>query len=301
MKTNFFTLAAVAALSALIHMPAARAQSEAAEVPPPAGAAEEAPAEGPTGPPQIEGVEWQTEGKGELGTHAVIDIPEGFVFTGSQGTQKLMEAMQNPVSGRELGFLAPPDIGWFLVFEFDPSGYVKDDEKADLDADAILKSIQEAQKRGNEARRAKGWSELQVLGWFSPPKYNEATHNLEWATRNMSEGHEGINYNTRLLGRQGVMEVTLVAGPEQMQEVLPVYQQLLGGYAYKEGNRYAEYKQGDKIATYGLAALAAGGATVLAAKTGLLAKFWKVLVLGGAALLAGIKKLWDRVRRVGVS
>jgi uncharacterized membrane-anchored protein len=251
------------------------------------------------GAPAIPGVEWKTEGAGDLGNKAEIAIPEGFVFTDASGTRTLMQLMQNPVSGSELGFLAPPDLSWFLVFEYDESGYVKDDEKDALDADAILSSIKEGQEHGNQARREKGWPELIIKGWFQEPRYNAQTNNLEWATVHTSEGQEGINYNTRLLGREGVMEVVLVGDPARMEEILPVYQEILRGYGYKEGHRYAEFRKGDKVAAYGLAALAAGGATVMAAKAGLLAKFWKVIVFGGLAVAAFFKKAWNGIRNLG--
>jgi uncharacterized membrane-anchored protein len=41
-----------------------------------------------------------------------------------------MEAMHNPVSGTELGFIAPAGSNWFAVFEFSESGYIKDDERS---------------------------------------------------------------------------------------------------------------------------------------------------------------------------
>lgn len=286
------TLLTLLAAAMMPAVPAAFAQDPAASAPPDTAAAQ-------SGPPEIPGVEWQTEGMGQLGDQAEIRIPEGFVFTGQSGTQTLMKLMQNPVSGTELGFLAPPHLDWFLVFEFDESGYVKDDEKDELDADAILSSIKEGQEHGNEARRQSGWPELHILGWFTEPRYNERTQNLEWATRNQSEGQEGINFNTRLLGRKGVMEVVLVGSPEKMPEILPVYEELLQGYSYKEGHRYAEWRKGDKVAAYGLAALAAGGATVMASKAGLLAKFWKVLVVAGLACAGLVKKFWHRVRTLG--
>lgn len=260
--------------------------------------APEAIAEG--GVIEVPGVDWKTQGVGDLGGQAEIAIPEGFVFTDDSGTRTLMELMQNPVTGSERGFLAPADLSWFLVFEFDKSGYVKDDEKNELDADAILSAIREGQEVGNKARREQGWPELEIKGWFQEPHYNEQTHNLEWATVHTSEGKEGINFNTRLLGREGVMEVVLVGDPAQMDQILPHYQDILKGFQYKQGHRYSEFRKGDKVAAYGLAALAAGGATVMAAKAGLLAKFWKAIVFGFVAIAAFFKKIWNRIRNLGV-
>jgi len=74
-----------------------------------------------------------------------------------------------------------------------------------------------------------------------------------------------VNYNTRLLGRKGVMEVSLVVDPEKLSATMPAYQALLKDYDFKQGERYAEFRQGDKIAKYGLAALVTGAVGLLRA------------------------------------
>ena len=65
---------------------------------------------------------------GKLGTVAEIKLPEGYMFAGADDTRRLMEAMQNPSTGAELGFVSPTNMAWFVVFEYSESGYVKDDE-----------------------------------------------------------------------------------------------------------------------------------------------------------------------------
>lgn len=42
-----------------------------------------------------------------------------------------------------------------------------------------------------------------------------------------------------------------------LSEILPAYQDVLVGYAYKDGKSYAEYRQGDKLAQNGLTATVA--------------------------------------------
>ncbi len=238
---------------------------------------------------------------GDLGKVAEVQVPPGYVFAGAADTRLLMEAMHNPVSGTELGFMAPTGGKWFVVFEFDQVGYVKDDEKGTLDSDAMLKSIQQGNEAGNKERAKRGWATLNITGWEQPPRYNPKTQNLEWAIKGESEGQPIVNWNTRLLGREGVMKVTLVAGPEELQETLPAYSSLLSGYSYKNGHRYAEFTQGDKVAKYGLSALVVGGATAVAAKSGLLKSLWKVIVVGVLAAAAFFKKLFSRKKDDAIS
>ena len=240
----------------------------------------------------LESISWQRSGTTQVGTRAEIQVPEGYRFTGSAGTIKMMEYYGNLTSGGELAYLSPEDMDWFAVFEFDGVGYVKEDEKDQLDADEILKQLQEGQKASNAELTRRGMSTLSVAGWHTPPFYNNETKNLEWAIRLISsDGTEIINYKTKLLGRRGVMDVVLVCSEEQLGTVVPEYQTLLTGYSFKKEESYAAYKKGDKIAEYGLIGLIAGGGLLVAAKSGLLAKLWKPIAIGVVAVGAFIKRI----------
>jgi uncharacterized membrane-anchored protein len=171
----------------------------------------------------------------------------------------------------------------FAMFRFSDDGHVKDDDKDKLNADKILRTIRDGTEAANAERKRRGWPAMGVVGWQQPPAYNKATQDLEWAVIGKSEGERVINYNTRILGRRGVMEVKLVVSSEELEANLPLYRELFGTFEYKAGERYAEYRPGDKLAKYTLTALVAGGAVAVAAKTGLLGtlvlflkKAWKV-------------------------
>ena len=263
-----------------------RAQ-EAAE-PPAVPSAEAAAAKEATAKQHfIDSIQWSTKGSGKLGAAASLAVPNGYRFTGAAGTLKAMEAFGNLTNGSELGFISPLDLGWFAVFEFEACGYVKDDEKNQLDAGKILTQLKAGQVAANKELTKRGMPTLEVLGWQTPPFYNPQTNNLEWAIRLRSEGGgQTINYKTKLLGRRGVMDVVLVCGEDELASVVPEYQKLLKGFAYQKEESYAAFSKGDKIATYGLTGLIVGGGLLAAAKTGLLIKLWKpiagVLVVIGA-------------------
>jgi uncharacterized membrane-anchored protein len=97
------------------------------------------------------------------------------------------------------------------------------------------------------------------------------------------------------------MEVVLICEPDQLQGTLPTFTSLLAGYSFQTGNNYAEYRKGDKVAKYGLAALVLGGAAVGAAKLGLLAwllpflkKGWILIVAAFAGIASFFRKLFGR-------
>jgi uncharacterized membrane-anchored protein len=182
----------------------------------------------------------------DLGTVAELRVPEGHVFVGGDDIKIVLEAMHNFSSGTEVGLLTNISNNMFLIFRYDEAGYVKDDEKGSLDADAILKSIKEGNERANKERKNRGWEEIRVVGWDKPPYYNDKTNNLEWAIRGRSVDGDGVNFQTRLLGRKGYMKVTLITGPDQYTAAIDNFRKIESGFAYKPGYRYAEYRQGTR-------------------------------------------------------
>ena len=244
-------------------------------------------------------VKWQKgPSTGNLGDVAEVQVPAGYVFAGANDTKTIMEANHNPVSGRELGFLSPAGEGWFAVFEFDDVGFVRDDEKNSLDANALLESIKTGTAEANKERERRGWSTMTIVGWEQPPRYDAATHNLEWAIRGTTDGQPVINYNTRLLGRRGVMEVTLVMDPSEMSETLPKFKTMLAGFGFGQGQKYGEFRQGDKIAQYGLTGLIVGGTSAVLVKTGVFKWLWKLIVAGAVGISAFFRKVIAAIKRL---
>ncbi len=249
-----------------------------------------------------------TEGpaKVALGKIAEYQLLPGQHFVGTDSIELFFKLTQNTPGGDEVGVVIDPS-GWVLFFDYADVGYVKDDDKDKLDPAKLLASMRENEDASNERRRGKGWDEIKVQGWATAPHYDEKTHNLTWAVKLSSsqDNHQSvwINESIRLLGRGGYMNVTLVAGPEEYAAASQDAAKLLAGnFGYTQGQRYAEWKQGDKIAAVGLSALVLGGGAAAAAKLGLFgklgalfAKLGKGIIVVVAAIGAGIMKLFRRL------
>ncbi|MDA7888340.1 DUF2167 domain-containing protein [Akkermansiaceae bacterium] len=237
---------------------------------------------------------WITSGEGQIGSHATIKIPEGFRFLKGRETAEVMEYFGNLPSQYD-GMIGPDSLDWFVIFQFSDTGYVDDSEKEDLDADELFKILKEGQEEANKERKRLGIGTLTLTGWAAEPNYNESTNNLEWGlTLVDSEGFKNVNFLTKLLGRRGVMETTLICDTEDLDAVLPVYQNLIADFEYSSGNTYAEYEEGDKLAEYGLKGLIAGGAIYGAAKLGFFAflkKGFKFIIAGVVAVGLFLKRL----------
>ncbi len=85
---------------------------------------------------------------------------------------------------------------------------------------------------------------------------------------------------------------TLVADPNALDSAIGEFKNVLTGFDYVDGERYADVQEGDHMAEYGLAALIAGGGAAVAAKSGLLKSLWKVLAAAGVAIAAFVGKLF---------
>lgn len=235
-------------------------------------------------------IPWQQAGTtGRISSVAEVTVPAGCKFTGRAGVPAFLEATHNlPDRSVAAVLLCPtPDSAsmWFVLYKYDPSGLVRDTEKNALNADKILATIKEATDRSNEERERRGWDKMYVTGWITPPFYDQATHNLTWALEGVaSDGESSANRSVRLLGRGGVVSAELVADPALLSAIVPDFDKVVEATQFVSGQTYAEWREGDKVASYGLVALVAGGAGIAATKLGLFGKFWKLVMVAVIAL-----------------
>lgn len=237
----------------------------------------------------------------EIPGKSQLKVPEDYVFLDSAETDKYLELNRNLASGSEV-LVAPGDLHWVAYLSFEDDGYVKDDDK--IDAAALLKALQQGTEQSNEERRKRGWPELHVIDWAVPPAYNSANKRLEWATVLAAEGHQNVNFSTKVLGRRGHTSVILVSNVDELGPARPELEKVLAGYSFKSGETYGDWVPGDKVAEYGLAALVLGGAAAIATKKGVwailagfLATGWKLLAAGGVAAAAGLRKFLGKKSR----
>lgn len=271
------------------------------------GAAVSASAQEPAAAPELQ-IDWQAGPMtARLSDQAQVAVAEGYVFAGPADTRKILSASGNIPSGDEVGLISPvaEDATWFLIFEYDSTGHVDDKDRAEIDADALFQQISEGTEEANKIRKEQGFTGLHLTRWSEAPHYDSASNNLVWALEAADDGGDQVvNYNVRVLGREGVTSVTLVSDPEDFAALKPEVERLLGGFEYLDGKRYADFRSGDKLAGYGLTALVAGGAGLAAAKLGLFGKLgkvlvgaWKLIALGVVALGGALKKLFSRKSR----
>lgn len=229
---------------------------------------------------------------GELAGKATFKTSEAYTFLNVEDSDKFLKLNGNPPQGESVT-IAPTKSDWFGVLSFSPEGYVKDDET--IDADALLKALKEQNVEGNKKKREQGYPTLSLEGWALAPRYDRENKRLEWGTLLKTEDNQQmVNVSTRILGRSGYTSAILVTTPEALDADLADFKVALHNFEYVSGERYSEWKQGDKVAAYGLGALVLGGAAAAASSKGGLKAIALAVLAAAAGLWAGVKRLFSR-------
>ena len=239
-----------------------------------------------------------------IGGKAKIKLGDDFRFLDAKNARKvLVDIWHNPPDTDPTdGMIVPngvnflSDDAWVALLTWKDDGYVKDDDFASIDFNDMLKEMKEAYHEGSKQRVAQGYGKMELVNWAKQPHYDKATHKLYYAKSFDVDGEvQQLNYDIRILGRHGHFEVSIMSSVPKLAEIETQAPAILGMVDFTEGNRYADYKSGDKVAAYGIAGLIAGG---VLAKTGLLKgllllllKGWKLVAIAVVAIGVIIKKI----------
>lgn len=237
---------------------------------------------------------------GKIGDKSEFKLTGKLLFLNDIDTSKFLQINGNlPIANHYT--IANGEASWFGILNFVNEGYVKDDEK--IDADVLLEGLKESNKAGNEQKRQKGLPILNLEGWYFPPRYDKENKRLEWGTKLRAENDQSVTVNvtTKILGKSGYTTAILVTKPETLDKDLVDFKQALKNFDYVSGEKYGEWKQGDRVAAYGLGALVLGGAAAVAANKGFfaailgfLAASWKFVAIAALGGLAWLKSLFTR-------
>jgi uncharacterized membrane-anchored protein len=262
---------------------------------------------------QTQGSKWISgPAKTSLSIFADLNIPEGYRFTDGEGARTFLKRMNNPVPSGLIGILAPNSGEWLAVLEFNEIGYVKDANANGMNFKAILKAIQERSEAQNKNHATVGAVNTASVTWESQPVYDEKNHSLEWAIRAETQSGKVINHTLVLLGCRGVLDVTMIRAYQGSSGLFPL-KELAKNISFKDGQAYADYQKGDKVADVGLASLVVNDENPAASEDSNIGArgepfswvyYYYFYILGGGIVLVGgllfFKKLLMRRRRTTV-
>jgi uncharacterized membrane-anchored protein len=249
-----------------------------------------------------------TKGPAEvsLSTQAKLRLNDEMFFVPRAQGMALMRQWGNNVDDEFLGLVFPKadEQRWVITVDFNPAGYVKDDDAKTWNADELLANLDEGNKAQNEERIKLGIKPLDLAGWVQKPTYDSVDHKLVWSVKGVERGAPSdqpatINYNTYALGRDGYFQINLITDSDKIENEKRYAHSVIQSVKYLPGKRYADFDPAtDYVAEYGLAALVGG---VAAKKLGLFAaaglffaKFAKVILLAAAGIGAAVFKFFRR-------
>ena len=224
---------------------------------------------------------------------AELDLPGSFGYADPATTATLLELWGNPPGQETLGMLVPTDAdlfgdsGWIVMISYSEDGFIDDSDAQSIDYNELLVEMQQGTAEAAKARREMGFSGLELVGWAAPPRYDANGKKLYWAKQLRDDsGADNLNYDIRVLGRRGVLEMSAIASMEQLDSVSTSMEEVLTFVNFTEGHRYMDFDpEIDKVAAYGIGALVAGK---VAAKAGLLKGLLLLLVAGKKFILVGV-------------
>jgi uncharacterized membrane-anchored protein len=238
---------------------------------------------------------------------ATLHLAGNYRYLDPAETEKLLVAWGNQPGNDTQGAIVPTEVdpldgeGWAVIVTYDEDGHIDDSDAKDIDYDDMLKDMKEGTEDNNKARKDAGYESVHLVGWAEKPHYDSSAKKLYWAKELKFEGAQAstLNYDVRVLGREGVLSMNAVASIGQLTQIRSEMKPLIEVAEFNEGYRYAEFNsKTDKLAEYGLGALIAGG---VAAKLGLFAKlgalllaFKKLIILGVVAIGGFIAKLFGK-------
>jgi uncharacterized membrane-anchored protein len=240
---------------------------------------------------------------------ATIDVNQSFRYLDASDTQTFLTKVWGnpPGAGKDsLGMLLPTSKspltteGFAIIIDYDPIGYVSDDDAEKIDYAELLRDMQDQTREASKRRVENGYESIELLGWARQPYYDKASKKLYWAKRLRfgAATDETLNYNIRILGRRGVLNLNVVAAMEALPWIDRQNGDILSMVSFNQGNLYSEFNPGlDKAAAFGIAGLIAGGVLT---KTGFFKGLLVLLLaskkLGAVAIFGGLAALWGGLK-----
>jgi len=181
---------------------------------------------------------------------AMLDVPEGFFFLDATDTERVLtQAWGNPPGSGTLGMLLPDGMtpfdpgAWAVTIRYEETGHIADDGAAQLDAGKLLSILQRDAARETETRKEEGYESFAVVGWMQQPHYDPASRTLSWSRVLRFGSLQGntLNVSIRVLGRQGMLSIELVADEARKAEVTKAFSRLQAMAYFKPGHRYEEF------------------------------------------------------------
>ena len=251
----------------------------------------------------VEGLKYDEGEISILGGKAKLKLTDDFRFLDPANARKVIVDLWGnpPQTGSVTGMIVPKNFlkeeGWAAVLKWSDDGYVKDAEYDGIDFSKMLEHQKEQNRESSKAREEAGYGRMLLAGWATPPHYDKQTHKLYWAKAfDVNHPVQALNYDIRVLGRGGVIELSMVSDMSELAQIEAKVPTILSMVDFTDGNRYADFKPGtDKVAAYGIAGLIAGG---VLAKAGFFKVIFAALIAAKKFVIIGVIAIGAWIKRL---
>ncbi|MCH5224896.1 MAG: DUF2167 domain-containing protein [Muribaculaceae bacterium] len=234
-----------------------------------------------------------------------LNVPQGYLFLNAQNTRHLLvDYWGNPEERLNgvLGTLVKENdevyynVETAYVVSYDPAGYVSDKDASSINYSDLLKEMQKIVKE--ESDQNPSGTKWELLGWGWQPSYDKDKKVLAWSkhyriTEPGGIQSEVLNYDVRILGKEGFVVITAVASPEAKAELLAANNFIINSVDFKPGYTYADFNpKTDHVAEWTIGGLIAGKVLAKAGVWAVLAKFSKIIIL---AVIGFFAMMWKKI------
>ncbi len=244
---------------------------------------------------EIAALDWKGEGTYKLpNSHSKLVLPENHLVAFGRDAQHFHALSGNPHKDKAIEAVVIDEDDNTVYFTCYNDGYVSLDDWKEIDSKKFLEEVIENTEEANKERRRQGMSELHVVGWLKRPTLDRKSNTVYWAIEAEDDDSGKIVNSVALrLGRKGFERIVWVSERDSYRPFGGELDVMMRAHSFEPGYRYSDFIKGDKVATYGIAALVAAtlGTKVLKA-TGLLVLFKKF----GAVIFAGLATLFYKAR-----
>jgi uncharacterized membrane-anchored protein len=244
-------------------------------------------------------IKYQT-GAVDVNAEVKLTVPAGYKFMSkSDAEYVIFDFWGNPRRDDIMGMVVKQDYSivdpaaWAFIVSYESSGFVKDEDAADIDYDEMMDELKESESAENDERQKQGYGPIHMIGWAAKPFYDKKNNILHWA-KSMQFGDAPdttLNYDVRILGRRGILSLNAVGTIDQIGDIKQHIPDIIHIAKFKDGSRYIDFDpEVDQVAAYTIGGLVAGK---LLAKAGILAlvlKNIKLVLLGIAVFFGAIRK-----------
>ncbi|KNY29422.1 DUF2167 domain-containing protein [Pseudobacteroides cellulosolvens] len=195
---------------------------------------------------------------------AIIKLDAGFKFIDKENCAKFMESLPEIPDDSDLAIIRFENAtsNGYVNFSYDKVGYILDDTSSIRDEKLLLDEIIKSNEKFNEERIKKNIPPLYIVDWDEKPHYEKNLNTLVWSylcQTDKDTNDRFINYDFRILGRFGYMNVKLVCSVEEKEWAKTMLNKIINGFEYRPGKKYSDYnKSQDKVSNLKLGSLITG-------------------------------------------